>query len=199
MSIKRLAKRSFLTSIPALLAFASIYIYRLGQKSMQVMDVIRHAENLLENLAVAKMQAVAKRNGIRWSEQEKVKAAVWAEIHDIPPKLHWFVRRFENGGWIYPYGQHNKRDAVGAVTPPKQQGMHQAAITLRVALWQFMLVHPKENAQFYKKYGFDSRRSTQEYYFRMHQDKIADWLMVRGIAPRSNRRQYAKFLKSERW
>ncbi len=171
----------------------------MGQKSMQVLDIIKHAEDLLENLAVAKMQAVAKHNGIRWTENEKVKAAVWSEIHDVPPKLHWLVRRFENGGWIYPYGQHNKRDAVGAVTPPKQQGMHQAAIALRVALFEFMLVHPEENKAFRKKYQFDSRRFTQEYYFRMHKTKLADWLMVHGIAPRSNRLQYADFLKSNEW
>lgn len=166
---------------------------------MQIFGIIEHAKELLENLAVSKMQAVAKRNGIRWSEQEKVKAAVWCEIHDVPPKLHWLIRRFENGGWIYPYGQHHKRDCVGAVTPPKEQGMHQAAIALRVALFEFMLTHPAENKAFYAKYKFDSRRSTQEYYFRMHKKKLADWLMVRGIAPRSNRFQYADFLKSNKW
>lgn len=166
---------------------------------MENPGIIKHAEWLMENVATIKFQAVAKRNGIRWTDQEFVKMAVYAELHDIPPILMKRVRKFENGGAVYPYGQHNKRDAVVATTPPKEAGMHQAAITLRTALFEYMLSHPEQNEAFLKRNPLGGRYSTQEYYFRMHQDDIVEWLMFHGINPRLNKMSYASFLKSKRW
>lgn len=180
-----------------LIILASTLVYRAGQYSRPDAQVIRHAELLLRNLTIGQAQKVASRNGIRWTDQEFVKMAVWAEVHDVPPLMLQRVRKFENGGLVYPYGQHQKRDSVRATTHPMEQGMHQGAITLRTALFHFMVVNPRRNSLFLKRHG--KGEGTQEQYFRDNQDAIVDYLMFYDLAPRANKASYARFLKSKRW
>lgn len=174
-------------------------IYREGQDSRPDVQIIRHAELALKNLTIAEAQAVAKLNGIRWSDREFVESAIYAGLHDIPPMLLQRVRKFENGGLVYPYGQHNKMSEVRATTPPLRQGMHQASITIDHAVFAYLITHPQENLEFLERHKIGSRKFTQEYYMRDNQDAISDWLMWHGINPRLNKGSYAKFLKSKRW
>ncbi len=153
--------------------------------------VYQRAKEAVRNVMVQEAQALASRNGIRWSPDEFPVMASYAEIHDLPPQAAILVRKWENGGMVFKTGQHRIIQGIRATTWPDEQQYHQVVRMLDRARWWLICDRPDMLREFVNKHG---PRAEPEAFIRMYPTAYFNHFVEEAQKPARNREAMKKFL-----